>query len=229
MTKGGRWHRPGCSCPFCTSGRKSEVPSEFSLVSDDGATPIDHDAAQALRPEFRSISTRGELNAAEARSVTRGILWLDRQPEMPLEDFSSIGFQLELHRRMFGDIWTWAGKIRTQEMSIGIAPEQIQSELYKLSGDLLFWADSGMEPTEVCARFHHRQVQIHPFVNGNGRHSRVYTEYLAGMLGLDFVDNKRLTWGSDSYGAEFARKRYLAALREADKGDYRDLIDIAQR
>jgi hypothetical protein len=32
-------------------------------------------------------------------------------------------------------------------------------------------------------RFHHRLVQIHPFLNGNGRHSRLMADLLVMQLG----------------------------------------------
>lgn len=33
-------------------------------------------------------------------------------------------------------------------------------------------------PGELAARFHHRLVKIHPFPNGNGRHSRIMADAL---------------------------------------------------
>lgn len=202
---------------------------DFSFSPDEGATPIDPDAAGYLREEFKWITTRGELNSAEGDNVSDGMIWLVEHRIESAEELASIWFQKELHYQMFGNVWQWAGALRDREMSIGVAPEQIQIELHILKGDLLYWNESGMEPVEVCARFHHRQVQIHPFVNGNGRHSRILTERLAEMLQLKARNGTQiLTWGSNASNDDAGRQEYLSALRQADRGDYEYLIAIAQ-
>lgn len=65
---------------------------------------------------------------------------------------------------------------------------------------------------------------IHPFPNGNGRHSR-----LAADLLLQSLDGNTLSWGGQDNleTASDARKEYLAALKEADAGDYSRLLAFA--
>ncbi|MDR1191079.1 MAG: Fic family protein [Verrucomicrobiales bacterium] len=65
----------------------------------------------------------------------------------------------------------------------------------------------------MAVRFHHRLVQIHPFANGNGRHSRLAADLLAVELG-----SKPFTWGGNNLAAAGEiRARYIQALRLADQ------------
>ncbi len=74
----------------------------------------------------------------------------------------------------FGDVWDWAGKLRKIELSIGIKAYLVPMELKKLCDDITYWdKNKTFDIFETAARIHHRAVQIHPFVNGNGRWSRM--------------------------------------------------------
>ncbi len=73
-------------------------------------------------------------------------------------------------------------------------------------------------------RFHHRLVLIHPFPNGNGRISRLAADVLIVQLG-----GERFTWGSGNLVAiPELRRRYLDALRAADRGDVAPLLAFAR-
>ena len=84
--------------------------------------------------------------------------------------------------------------------------------LRNLVQDAQAWFGDDEQRTAV-ARVHHRLVAIHPFPNGNGRHSRAAADCLCTALGLDLP-----TWGANAYTdtAEL-RAAYLAALRTADR------------
>lgn len=76
-----------------------------------------------------------------------------------------------LHQRMFGDVWSWAGTDRRSGRNIGIDSTEIPAAVRVLVEDCRTWI--ALDDTRVpVARFHHRLVAIHPFPNGNGRHSR---------------------------------------------------------
>lgn len=86
--------------------------------------------------------------------------------------------------------------------------------------------DAGIahEPDEIVARFSHRLVFIHPFANGNGRHSRLMANLMLVDLGAP-----RFSWGSnDLQHPDEVRKRYLEALRRADAGDFAPLLVFAR-
>ncbi len=189
---------------------------------EDGQTPLDADDAQYLTPAYAGITTRAELNDAEADNITDALLWLGDQTVTPA-DLLSQWFLRDLHRRMFGEVWSWAGQPRRRETTIGVAPAQIPERLQILLGDASYWVDHQTYPApEIGIRFHHLLVSVHPFVNGNGRHARLAAGTLASALGA------QLSWGARSgLPVTEARLRYLSALREADRGDYTALIEIA--
>lgn len=94
-------------------------------------------------------------------------------------------------------------------MNIGSAPERIRDELYETMGTVRFWADSTeMDPFEIAARAHHALVRIHPFVDVNGRITRLY----ADLVMLSLTGDQVVDWT----GARDAKSTYIRALREAD-------------
>lgn len=186
----------------------------------EGATPLDPDDAAELIPSH--ITTHGQLNAWELRNVVEGEQWVFGRTR---KDFLSIDFMQTLHRRMFGDTWKWAGRIRKKESMPGIAPENIEIELKKLCLDVASQLEHRSSPLdEIAARFHHRLVWIHPFPNGNGRFSRTMTDLLLVQNG-----GKRFTWGADDLIADgVARERYISALRAADAKDHTPLLEFVR-
>jgi Fic-DOC domain mobile mystery protein B len=182
------------------------------------ATPLDRDEREGLK--FRHIATRGELDEMEQVNIASGLIWLARRRK---RDILTESFIRELHRRLFGDVWTWAGQFRRSEKNIGIDPLQIDVELRMLLDDARYWADNDVfAPLEAGARFHHRLVRIHPFANGNGRHARIAADVYIG----DRFGHASIEWASerDLQRGDERRKVYIAALRSADAGDYRPLL-----
>ena len=181
-----------------------------------GATPLDPDEARGLIPGH--IRTQAELNQWEQANVLEGSTWALRSRE---RDFLSEAFVRELHRRMFGNTWRWAGTFRTTGKNIGVDSTQIVVKLRDLLHDARYWLEHRTyEVDEIAARFHHRLVAIHPFSNGNGRHARLMTDVLLKRRGA-----AAFAWGGANLEtAGDARDRYLAALRAADAGDYAQLL-----
>ena len=100
-------------------------------------------------------------------------------------------FLCNLHKRMFGDVWKWAGKYRATPRNLGVEPWKIQTEIFQLLDDVRYWIENRTyAPDEIAVRFHHRLVAIHPFPNGNGRWSRLAADLLIVTLG-----GVRFTWG----------------------------------
>ncbi len=126
---------------------------------------------------------------------------------------------------MLGEVWRWAGKFRTSERNLGIAYYEIPVALRQLLDDAKACIECQSDPPdEIAVRFHHRLVQIHPFPNGNGRHSRLMADLLVMRLGRE-----RFTWGSAGLrDAGQARRRYIAALQAADNHDRGPLLAFAR-
>lgn len=186
----------------------------------DGATPLTHDELHDLIPGY--ITTQAELNVAEQMNVARGLLWLNRQ-RANSKSILTEQFTRELHQALFGHVWQWAGRFRNTDKNIGVYWLHIATELKKLLDDINYQiAHDTYSIDEIALRFHHRLVLIHPFPNGNGRHSRIMTDGLLTALG-----HRTFSWGGgdiQNYQAHNAvRKAYISALRAADKGDYTPL------
>ena len=132
----------------------------------DGQTPLDPDEVEGLIPSY--VRTRQELNEWEQANIASAIAWLSqRRRRNPV---LSLSFLRELHRRMFGKTWRWAGKFRTSGKTIGIPADQITEAVYNLLEDTKEQVKNrGSSADEIAVRFHHGLVRIHPFPNGNGR------------------------------------------------------------
>jgi Fic-DOC domain mobile mystery protein B len=184
----------------------------------EGATPLGPDDIEGLK--FKHITTRDELNELEQANIEAGLLWLGRRRKT---DVLTQRFISDLHHRLFGDVWDWAGQFRKREANIGVDPLQISMQLQMLLDDARFWVEKKTySPLEAGARFHHRLVKIHPFRNGNGRHARIAADaYLA-----ECFDHASIDWaaGSDLQHDNQRRSAYIAALRAADGNDYDQLL-----
>ena len=192
---------------------------DLSTPEGDGNTALPPGDAEGLIPSH--VSTRGDLFEAEQRNIAEALL---RRPPT-LSTLLDDRFLRDLHRRMFGRVWTWAGRYRTLETNIGISPAGIGVAVRSLVDDARAWVEyATYEPDELAIRFHHRLVAIHPFPNGNGRHGRVAADYLATGLG-----RPRFTWGAGlRTDTPSLRREYLTALRKADSGSITRLLVFAR-
>ena len=186
-----------------------------------GATPLDADELAEIR--LPHITSRNDLDEWEQRNILEAETWCFGRKHKTL---LSEGFALELHRRMFDQIWKWAGRPRTSDKNLGVASWEIAVRIRNLFQDAVTWVENHSYPEdELAARFHHRLVSIHPFVNGNGRHARI----MADLLLVQRLDKNRFTWGSGRLGNEGqCRSRYLEALKAADARDYRKLLEFVR-
>jgi Fic-DOC domain mobile mystery protein B len=186
----------------------------------DGATPLDPNELGGLK--FKHITTREELDELEQANIESGLRWLARHKGDVLTD----DFAINLHKRLFGDVWDWAGKFRRTGKNIGIDPVHIPVELRMLMDNARYWAKHQTYPaSEAAVRFHHRLVQIHAFPNGNGRHSRIMADaILARVYKAEPID-----WagGHDLQKMNARRTEYIAALKAADQGDFAPLMTFA--
>jgi Fic-DOC domain mobile mystery protein B len=195
----------------------------LTALSDDepeGATPLSPEAREGLIPS--GVSLRHELNEYEQANITKARLWAVDRKRNPVD----VLFCKNLHRRMFGEVWSWAGAYRSHNTyPVGCDHQQIEQMLYQLVGNTQFWIDNKtFQPDEIAVRYHHGLVKIHPFANGNGRWSRLMGDVLARYL-----DRPVFSWGgSQLVGDDEVRKSYLAALRKADGDDFSDLPAFAR-
>ena len=188
----------------------------------DGASPLDSDEEEALW--LTHITSRDELNRWEQDNINEAIEWISRYKQ---KDVLSEDFIRRLHKKMFGNVWKWAGQFRQSEKSIGVPPWwNIAVELRKLCDDTKTWIErETYAQDEIAARFHHRLTRIHPFPNGNGRHARLMADIVLEQI----LKQPWFTWGRhDLIKAGECRSRYIEALRAADRGDYALLLEFVR-
>ena len=193
--------------------------TELFNPPDDAATPVTPDETRDLIPAH--IAYRRELNDAEQENITRAQAWALNRRRDPLSE----EFIKQLHRRMLGDVWRWAGKFRTTERNLRTPFYEIPVALRQLLDDAKAWIElQTYPPDEIAVRFHHRLVRIHAFPNGNGRHARLMADLLVMRLG-----GERFSWGHESLRDPSAvRQRYIAALQAADNRELGPLLAFAR-
>ncbi|MEE4212597.1 MAG: mobile mystery protein B [Parvularcula sp.] len=186
---------------------------------DEANTPLEGEEREQLIPVY--ITLRSELNEAEQVNIADASRWAFARRRDILDE----AILRELHRRMFSQVWKWAGQYRLTPRNIGIDAYRIGVEMRQLVDDVRYWVENDTYPNdETAVRFHHRLVSIHPFPNGNGRHARLAADLLVVQLG-----RPRFTWGSaDLVEPKEARDRYVEALRAADAHDIAPLLTFAR-
>lgn len=190
----------------------------MTVEPDYGETPLEPDEADALTPQAREVfgdePTRVDLYEAEqaiADEVSIRFLADIADGTLHLDDLLTDTFLRELHRQLYEELWTWAGKYRTRELSIGIDPLHISVELRAAFDTLRYrWEHTDdWTPRELGIAVHAETVRIHGFVDGNGRATRL----LADLVFLAAQDPEATAEG---YDWSIAKSEYIALLRQYD-------------
>jgi Fic-DOC domain mobile mystery protein B len=193
------------------------------LNQTPGSTPIDPNELEGLIP---NPATQADLNEFERLNILAARRWAFSPRVLQREDPLTEAYQRMLHKKMFEDVWEWAGVYRTTERNIGCLAIEITQRIPVLVGNARYWIDSGVfDLDEVAVRFHHEMVgSIHAFPNGNGRHARLVANVIVAKN-----DRPEFTWGSSDLATiGSVRDRYLAALGAADGGDIQPLLKFAR-
>ena len=187
---------------------------------DNNATDLMPEERIGLIPTW--IVTRDDLNRAERANIAKGLRWA-RRGRFNVLDPDDL---LTLHKRMYGDVWRWAGKPRQSEKNIGRGDWwALREHLHHLLGNIRAQVDdAARDPDQIAIDFHHQLVAIHVFPNGNGRHARLAADLLAERLGRPVF-----SWGrTDLVNVGDARAAYVAALKDADAGNLSPLLTFAR-
>jgi Fic-DOC domain mobile mystery protein B len=193
------------------------------FAASEGNTELSEEERLELIP---SLTTRAELNAIERLNINAARVWAMRPRALQRPDLLTDAFARELHRRMFNQVWRWAGRYRTTEKNLGWEVHRLTEGVRNAFDDAQYWMQHSTYPLhEAAVRLHHQLVAIHPWPNGNGRHSRLIADLLVVSRGGD-----ELTWGAraDLMGAGEMRNRYITAIRAADAGDIVPLMNFAK-
>jgi fido (protein-threonine AMPylation protein) len=185
----------------------------------EGQAPIDESIRKELKPSH--IQDMSELYELESENIALGIAWTKSTNKDHLDYLT----WLELHKHILCDIWKFAGTIRKVELQNPDfhKPYDILPSLKELENDLKTWIEFNHPPKEMMSRFHERLLTIHPFRDGNGRWSRVLTEFICDKQKFEIP-----TWGSKTIADEIARRdKYIVAVKAArHKDNNQELIEI---
>ena len=173
----------------------------------------------------RKLTDRRARNAAELDAISRAYnkhIYRARRKRAGTEWLTDELIR-RVHFDMFGEIWEWAGKYRTDSVNIGVDFHLIPEQIKLLCGDFNYWiSDKGaMPPLEIAARLQNRLTRIHPFINGNGRHGRLITDIFFHSVKHPLPQWPQIQLLSEG---DQVRSRYIEAMKAADKEDYRELM-----
>src|SRR6266567_5962848 len=134
------------------------------------------------------LGTAAGLEAAEREITHAALILLDESPVSPSYDLPQLQ---EIHKRIFGDIYEWAGQIRTVAIAKGAMfclPQYIDSSAAVIFGEL---HDEdclrGLRRDAFVGRLAHYLGEVnalHPFREGNGRAQRAFFGQLARNAGF---------------------------------------------
>lgn len=177
--------------------------AETKLILEDGITV----GGKSLREHFEVINHEKAIHFLESL--------VDQEQPMRAIDLLSI------HALVMANIMDdFAGRLRQGMVRIvgaNFTPPNARkvSELLDELVDYINNNPSNFDIITLSTLFHHRFVWIHPFNDGNGRTVRLAMNLLLMQQGYPpcFILTKD-------------RKKYIAALNQANKGDYKKLLLI---
>ena len=121
-----------------------------------GQSPLEEEEKDELK--LKTISTRGELDEFEQANIEKAVEW-SLKINFSYEKILTVDFIKDVHKRMFSEVWSWAGTFRKTDKNIGVDKYSIEQELRKLLDDCKFWIENKTLPEdELAISFKHRLV-----------------------------------------------------------------------
>ena len=93
---------------------------------------------------------------------------------LSLDELLTDYFVRDLHERLYGDIWSWAGRWRQRDVNIGVDPRQIAVELRSALDNIRYRWEHADDWTarELGPATHAETVRVHPFADGKWPHHK---------------------------------------------------------
>jgi fido (protein-threonine AMPylation protein) len=202
------------------------------LDPEYGTTPLDFEEIDALLPEVAELigdpvtkAAIYELEQEYESAVREAFLPRAASGELPLADLLTDWNLRDLHARLYENLWSWAGIYRQRELSIGIDPTMIAVDLRATFGSLIYrWEHAGdWTAAHLALATHAEAVRIHPFVDGNGRSTRLLADLVLLAATPDDEPAVLFDWDLD-------KTLYIPALRRFDQArdpsELADLVDV---
>ena len=153
-----------------------------------GQDPYCHEGTDLLINKL-GITDADELSEKEDQVALLNMTRIDFAPPP-----YNLDYLCKIHQALFGDIYTWAGLIRTVDISKGdtrfCTCSRIEAEASKLfrqleAADYLAGVTRGTLVDKI-AEFYVELNMVHPFRDGNGRTQRILFEHLVINCGYGF-------------------------------------------
>jgi len=182
-----------------------------------GDTPLSGDELGTLLPHV--VNTLGrpvskvdifDLESAILQDVAEELIADVFSGDLMLDELLTDQFLRDLHRQLYGDIWAWAGRWRSREVNIGVAPQQIAVELRTTMDNIRYrWVNTkDWTARELGIATHAEGVRVHPFTDGNGRATRLHADLV--FIAAQNSPTHQSDWDVD-------KPRYIKLLRHSDR------------
>ncbi len=200
-----------------------------NLIEGHSTHPIDIE--RAMRQDYAGDPARRDLQLESLAHIHSQRAVEARLRDEPAINVSSLDFITWLHRNFYErlpsglkhvrdnetgeDVHVVPGELRRREVIVGrhVGPEAatLRAFLDRFAAFYHPAAFSGLMPLVAAAASHHRLMLIHPFLDGNGRVVRLYTDaclYRYPLSGYGLWNVSR--------GLARRKDTYMAALAAAD-------------
>lgn len=181
--------------------------------------PYADPATGVLRNEL-GLSTAAAPEAAEREITHASLILLRETPVRPAYDLAHL---CEVHRRIFGDLYGWAGQVRTVAIAKGsmfCLPQYIEpsaAEIFRQLRNENFLRGLARDTFIDRLTYYLGEVNaVHPFREGNGRTQRAFFEQLADDAGFT------LAWQRLDAGRNIAAS---AAIMHGDPEPMRKMLN----
>ncbi|KAI7813273.1 protein adenylyltransferase FICD [Triplophysa rosa] len=160
----------------------------------------------------KSLQEQNEVIGVDAAMKYINTTLLSRAKDITVDDI------LEIHRRVLGYVDPIeAGRFRTTQVFVGHHIPPHPHDLDKHMQELVQWLNSEetlhLHPVEFSALAHYKLVYVHPFVDGNGRTSRLLMNLILMQASYPPITIRKEQ-----------RAEYYTALDTANEGDVRPFI-----
>lgn len=189
----------------------------MTLSGDYGETLVSPDDLADFTPAVRRYlgeqPTKAEVYDLEQeieRQTETELVLAVLEGALTVDELLSDAFVRDLHARLYAEIWQWGGRFRVRELNIGVPPELIVTELHTSLGNFAYrWENTrDWSPRQLGMAVHAETVRVHPFVDGNGRSTRLLGQlvFVAAQPGPDV----------EVFDWEVDKESYVRALRRYD-------------
>jgi cell filamentation protein len=167
-----------------------------------------------------NIRNNQQLSEAERRFTAVTVLEVMSKPVRGSFDLKHL---MDIHKAIFGDIYEWAGKLRTVNIAKGNQFCQCTylvdyaDELFSKLKAERFLIDTAPEELPERLSFYLSEINVlHPFREGNGRTQRVFMDYLARYNGyhLNFAhvsDSEMIEASATAFDMDYTKLNQMVA------------------